>query len=171
MAGSNGGEGAVEMGFDGADGQAGDGGDFGELQFFEEAKEEDAALAIGELGDALPDEGHLFAGDESGLEGAVAVRNVRGDVGDVDGGFGDPFPEAEAVGAGVVANEVEGDAHKPGGDGAVSAEGVAGGPGADEGVLGERLGEVTVADGDEVEAEDALLVGRDDGGHVVERRR
>ena len=120
MAGSNGGEGAVEMSFDGADGEAGDGGDFGELQFFEEAKEEDAALAIGELGNALPDEGHLFGGNESGLEGAVAVRNVRGDVGDVDGRFGDPFPEAEAVGAGVVANEVEGDAHKPGGDGTVS---------------------------------------------------
>ena len=40
----------------------------------------------------------------------------------------------------MVAEEVDGDTHKPGGDGAFSAEGVAGEPGAEEGVLGEGLG-------------------------------
>ena len=87
MAGSNGGEGAVEMSFDGADGQAGDGGDLRQLHLFEEAEQEDVSLALRELRDALPDQGHLFAGDEARLERTVAVGNVGGDVGDVDGGL------------------------------------------------------------------------------------
>jgi len=170
MARADGRESAVEMSFDGADGQAGDIGDFGEFEFFEETKEEDAALALGELTDALPDERHLLTRNEARFKGAVAVGNVSRNVGYVDGRFRDFFPETETVGARVVADEVEGDAHEPSGDGAVSAKGMASGPGANKGVLREGLGEVAVADGDEVEAEDALLVGCDDRVHVVERR-
>jgi hypothetical protein len=52
---------------------------------------------------------------------------------------------------------------------AVGAEGGAGGPGAQEGLLGEGLGGVAVAQGGEEEAEDARLVEGDDAGEVVER--
>ena len=156
------------MAFDCADGQAGDGGDLGELELFDETEEEDAALALGELGDGVPDESQLLVGDEAGFGGAFAVGNVRGDVGDVDGGGRGALPEAEAFGAGVVADEIEGEPHEPGGDGTVGAEAGAGGPGAEEGLLGEGLGEVAVADGGEEETEDALLVEGDDGGEVVE---
>ena len=168
--GAEGGECAVEMGLDGADGKLGDLGDLGQLKLLDEAEHEDVALAGGEAGNRVPDEGELLAGDERGLGRAFAVRNVFGDVGDIDGGLGDFLPEAEAVGAGVVADEVEGDAHEPGEDGAVAAEAGAGGPGAGEGVLREGEGEVVVADGDEMEAEDALLVGGDQRVHIVERR-
>ena len=162
---------AIEMAFDGADGQAEDGGDFGKLELFDEAKDEDGVLARWEKGDGGPNEGHLLAGDESRLGGAVAVGECVGDVGDINGGVGGALPEAEAIGAGVVAEEVDGKAHEPGGDGTVAAEGSAGGPGTEEGVLGERLGDVAVADGEEQEAEDALLVEGDDGFEVVEHTR
>ena len=49
-------EGAVEVALDGAQGQAGDLGDLGDVHLFEEAKQEDGALAVGEVGDRLPDE-------------------------------------------------------------------------------------------------------------------
>ena len=77
------------------------------------------------------------------------MGNVRGDLGDVDCGGRGALPEAEAFGAGVVADEIEGEPDEPGGDGAVGAEAGAGGPGAEEGLLGEGLGEVAVADGGE----------------------
>ena len=168
---SDGVECAVEVAFDGADGQAEDGGDFGEFELFDEAEDEDGVLALGQFGDGGPDEGHLLAGDESRLGGAVAVGESVGDVGDIDGGIGGALPEAEAVGAGVVAEEVDGDAHEPGGDGAVAAEGGAGSPGTEEGVLGERLSDVAIAHGEQEEAEDALLVEGDDGFQVVECTR
>ena len=170
MAGPNGGKCTIEMGFYGADGQAGDVGDLGELELIEEAQQKDIALALGELSDALPDEGELFVRDESRLERAVAVGDVRGDIRDIDGGLGDALPEAEAVGPGVVADEIQGDPHEPGRDGAVSTEAGAGVPGAHKGVLRQRLGHVAVADGDEMEAEDALLVCGDEGVDVIERR-
>ncbi len=169
MAGADDVEGAVEVALDGADGEAGDGGDVGDLHLFEEAEEEDGALAGGEGADGLPDGGDLLLGDEVGLGGGLAVGEAGGDFGDVDGGGGEVLPEAEAAGAGVVAGEVEGDADEPGGDGAVGAEGGAGGPGAEEGLLGEGLGGVAVAEGGEEEAEDAGLVEGDDLGEVVER--
>jgi hypothetical protein len=152
-------EGAVEVALDGADGEAGDLGDVGDLHLFEEAEEEDGALAGREGADGLPDFGDLLLGDEVGLGGGVAVGEAGGDLGDVDGGGGEVFPEAEAAGAGVVAGEVEGDADEPGGDGAVGTEAGAGGPGAEEGFLGEGLGGVAVAEGGEEEAVDAGLVG------------
>jgi hypothetical protein len=55
------------MAFDCADGQAGDEGDLGELELIDETEEEDAALALGELADGLPDESELLAGDEAGF--------------------------------------------------------------------------------------------------------
>jgi hypothetical protein len=89
-------------------------------------------------------------------------------LGGVDGLTGDTSPEAEAVGSGVVAEEVEGDAGEPGGDGAFATEGEARGPGPEEGLLGKRMGQVGLAQAGEEEAEDALLVGGDDGVEVVE---
>ena len=80
VASSNGGEGAVEVGLDGADWQTGDGSDLRQLELLHEAEEKNASLTVGELGYALPDQRHLFAGDETGLEGTVAVRNVGRDV-------------------------------------------------------------------------------------------
>ncbi len=68
----------------------------------------------------------------------------------------------------MIAEEIEGDAHEPGGDGTVFAEGGAGEPGAKEGLLGKGLGDVVVAGGDEKKTEDALLVEGDDGVEVVE---
>lgn len=168
MASPDDGESAVEMALDCADGQAGGGGDLGEVKLLDEAEEEDGALALGELGYGVPDDGELLPGDEAVFEGAVAVGNVFGDIGDVDCSSRGALPEAETLGAGVVAEEIEGDAHEPGGDGAVFAEGGAGGPGAEKGLLGEGLGDVAVAGGDEEEAEDALLVKGDDGGQVIE---
>ena len=102
--------------------------------------------------------------------GALAIGNAGGDIGDIDGAGGDVLPEAEAAGAGVVAGQVEGDADEPGGDGAVFAEAGAGGPGAQEGLLGEGFGGVAVVQLGEQEAEDARLVEGDDGFEVVERR-
>ena len=76
----------------------------------------------------------------------------------VEGGAGGVTPEAETVGAGVVAEEVEGDAGEPGVRGAVAAELGAGRPGAEEGFLGEGFGEVAVAGGGEEEPQDARVV-------------
>ena len=163
VAGPDGAERAVEMAFDGTDGQTGDGGDVGNLEAFDEAEEEDLALAAGEFGDRIPDEGELLAGDQTGLGGAAGLGDVGGDVGDIDGAGGGLLPETKAVGAGMVAQEVERDAHQPGVDGGVAAEAGAGGPGAQEGVLGEGEGEVAIAQGGEQEAEDARLVEGDDG--------
>ena len=69
----------------------------------------------------------------------------------------------------VVTGEVEGNPDEPGGDGTVGAEAGAGGPGAEEGLLGEGLGGVAVAQRDQQEAEDARAVEGDDGCEVVER--
>src|SRR5271155_4380159 len=137
MAGSNGGEGTVEMSFDGADGKAGDVCYLRQLKFLEEAEKEDISLTLGELRDALPDQRHLFARDKARLKRAVAVRNVGGDVGDVDGCLRDSFPEAKPVGPGVVADQIQCDPHEPCRDGTVSTKGMPGGPSADESVLGE----------------------------------
>ena len=76
----------------------------------------------------------------------------------VDGGASDLAPKAEAVGAGVVADEIERDAGEPGGFRAVAAELGAGRPGAQEGLLGEGFGGVAVAQRGQQEAEDALRV-------------
>src|SRR5260370_41468043 len=105
------------MALDGADGQAGDDGDLGEFELFDEAEHKDASLTLGELGDSVPDALHLIFSDEACLGGAVAVRDVLGDLRPIDGVGGGALPEAEASGAGVVAKEVEGDPHEPGGDG------------------------------------------------------
>src|SRR5580700_9348152 len=128
MAGSNGSEGAVEMSLDRANRKAGDVGYLRQLQLLEEAEEEDVSLTLGELRDALPDQRHLFAGDEARLERAVAVWNVGGDVGDVNCSLRDSFPETKTVGPGVVANEIQRDPHEPGRDGAISSKGMAGRP-------------------------------------------
>ena len=163
-------EGAVEVTLDGTQGQAGDFGDLRNVHLFQEAQQEDGALAWRKGGDRLPDEGDLLLGDELGFGGALAIGDDGGDIVDVDGAGGDVLPEAEAAGAGVVAGQVEGDADEPGSDGAVLAEAGAGGPGAQEGFLGEGLGGVAVVQGGEQEAEDARLVEGDDGLEVVERR-
>ncbi len=165
---ADGAEGAIEMAFDGTDGEAGDGGDVGNLKAFDEAEEEDLALAAGEFGDRIPDESELLAGDQTGLGGASGLGDVGGDVGNIDGAGGGLLPEAEAVGAGVVAQEVERDAHQPGVDGGVAAEAGAGGPSAQEGVLGEGEGEVAIAERGKQEAKDARLVKGDDGLEIVE---
>jgi len=156
------------MAFDGTDGQAGDVGNFGELELFDETEEKDAALALGELADGLPYESQLLVGDEAGFRRAFAVGNVRGDFRYIEGSGRSALPEAKALGTGVVADEIEGEPHEPGGDGTVGAEAGAGGPGAEEGFLCEGLGEIGVADGGEKKAVDALLVESDDGGQVVE---
>ena len=169
MAAANGGERAVEVGLDGADGQVGDLGDVGEFELLDEAEEEDGALALGERRDGLPDLRELVAGDDGGLGGAGRMRQVRGEVVGLDGGLRDVAPEAEAVGAGVIAQQVEGDAGEPGGGGTVAAELVACGPGAQEGLLGEGFGGVAIAGGGEQETEDALtvqLVQNLDGGEA-----
>src|SRR5438876_178943 len=161
MASSDGSEGAVKMGLDGADRQSGYAGDFRQFQLLEEAKKKYTSLPIGELRDALPNQRHLLAGDEARLQRAVAMRNVRRDVGHVDRGLRDPFPEAKAVSPGVIANQVQSDPHQPCRDRAVSPKGLAGGPGADKCVLGQRLGDITVTDRNQMEAKDSLLVGGD----------
>ena len=56
MLGPDAGQSAVEVAFDGADGEVDDGGDLGEFEVLDEAEDEDGALALGELGDGLPDE-------------------------------------------------------------------------------------------------------------------
>ncbi len=144
------------MGLDSADRHSGHFGDRGEIEFFDEAKDEDGALALGEGFDGLPEVLDLLAGDEGRFGRRGLVGDEAGELVRVDGGAGDFFPEAEAVGAGVVADEVEGDAGEPGGGGAVAAELVSGRPRADEGVLRQRFGEVAVAQRGEQEAEDAL---------------
>ena len=170
MAGPDDGESAVEVALDGADGQAGGSGDLGEVEFLDEAKKENGALALGELGDGIPDEGQLLFGCEAVFGRAVVVGDVLGYVGDVDCSGRDAFPEAKALGAGVVAKKIEGDAHEPGGDGTVFAERGTVAPGAKKSLLGEGLGDVAVAGGGEEEAEDALLVEGYDGAQVVEGR-
>src|ERR1700722_11415393 len=137
MAAANGGERAVEVGFGGADGQAGDLGDVGELKLLDEPEEEDGALAFGQGSDCLPYLRELLPGDERGLGGGAGMREVRGEIVGLDGGVRHVAPETEAVGAGVIAQQVEGDAGEPGGGGTVAAELVACGPGAQEGLLGE----------------------------------
>ncbi len=146
-------------------------GDLVEAHVIHETEDEDAALARGELGYGLPNEGHLFAGDETRLDRAFVVGEIGGGVGGVDGVGGGALPEAEALGAGVVAEEIDGDAHEPAGDGALVAEAGAGVPGAEEGVLGEGVGGVGVAGGEEEKTEDSLLVKCDDGVDVVEGGR
>src|ERR1700745_2624096 len=106
MASPDGSEGAGKMSFDVPDGQSGHVRDLREFQLLHEAKKKYTTLPFGELRDALPDQRHLLAGDEARLQRTVAMRNVRSDVGDVDRGLRDTFPEAKAVGPGVVANQV-----------------------------------------------------------------
>src|ERR1039458_708232 len=111
-------ESAVEMTLDGAQGKSSDSGDLGDIHLFEEAKQEDGALAGGEAGDRFPDAPYLLLTDELCFCGAFAVGHAGSDVRDIDGIGGNVLPEAEAAGAGVVAGQVEGDADQPGGDGA-----------------------------------------------------
>src|SRR5882757_85292 len=101
MASSNGGEGAVKMGLNGADRQAGDIGDLRQLKLLEEAKKKDAALPVGELRHALPHQRHLLACDQARLQRAVAMWNVRSNVGHIDCRLRDTLPEAKAIGSGV----------------------------------------------------------------------
>jgi pantetheine-phosphate adenylyltransferase len=156
------------MALDCADGQAGGDGDLGEVEFLDEAKQEDGALALGELGYGVPDYGQLFFGDKLMLERAVTVGNVFGYIRDVDCVGCGALPETKALGTGVVAKQVKCDAHEPCDDGAVFPEGGTGDPGAQECLLSESLGDVAVTGGDEEKAEDALLVKGDDGGQIVE---
>jgi len=82
--------------------------------------------------------------------------------------LGNLAPEAEAVGPGVVADEVERDAREPCDGAAVATELIASGPGAEEGLLGQRLGDIAVAQRPEQKAKDPLrveLVKRFDVGH------
>lgn len=162
-------EGAVEVTLDGAEWESGDGGYLMDLHLFDKAKDEDCALAAGEACDRLPDERDLLLGDEVRFRRAFAVGDTGCDLGDIDGMGGGVFPEAEAAGAGVVAGEVEGDAEEPGCHGAIFAEAGAGSPGAEEGLLGESLSGVAVAQGGEQKTEDAGLVEGDDIVEVVER--
>src|ERR1700724_4515298 len=110
---SNRGEGSVKVGLDSADWKTGNGGDLRQFQFLEKAKEKDPSLPFGELSHALPNQRHLLAGDEARLQRAVAMRNVRSDVGHVDRGLRDPFPESKAIGPVGVANQVESDPQQP----------------------------------------------------------
>ena len=70
---------------------------------------------------------------------------------------------------GVIANQVQRNPHQPGQDRAVSAEAAARRPGSNEGVLGQRLRHIAVADRDQMKAEDPLLVGGHNRVHIVER--
>ena len=156
------------MRFDGGDWQAGDVGDLGEREFLDEAQEEDAALALGEAADRLPDECELLVGDEGGVGRAGGMGEVGGEVFGLHGGAGGSAPEAEALGAGVVADKVEGDAGEPGCGGALAAKVAAGGPGAEEGLLGEGFGGVAIAERGEEKAEDAWAVESVEGIDVRE---
>ena len=98
------------------------------------------------------------------------MRNMRSNVGHIDCRLRDPLPEAKAIGSGVVANQVQSNPHQPRQDRAVSPKTIAGRPGTDKGVLRQRLGEIAVADRDQVEAEYPLFIRRDDGRHVVQWR-
>ena len=98
------------------------------------------------------------------------MRNVRRDVGYINCGVRDFFPEAESVGAGVIADQIQSDTHEPGGDRAVTAEAIARRPGSNEGVLGQGLRHIAVTDGDQMESEDSLLIGGNDGVHIIEHR-
>src|ERR1700679_152921 len=153
VAGSNSRERAIEMSLDGADWQTSDGGDLGELKLVQEAQQKDVPLAFGELGNALPYQGQLLVGDQARLQRAVAVRDVRRNIRDIDSGLGHALPEAKAVGPGMVADEIQGNPHQPRRDGAVAAEAGAGVPCPQKSILRERLGNVAVADGDQVKAE------------------
>jgi len=171
MAGPDCGECAIKMGLDGADWQAGDAGNLGELKLLQKAEKKDAPLTVRELRYAIPNDSHLLAGDEARLERTVAMRNVRGDVGYIDGRLRDSLPEAETVGSGVIADQVQGDPHQPGRDGAIASKAAARRPGPDEGVLGKSLGHIAVADRDEMETEDPLFIGGNDRVHIVQRCR
>ncbi len=158
LLGADGGESPVEMSLDGADGHVGDLGDGGEIELFDEAEDKDGALPLGEGFDRLPEMLHLLTGDERGFGRGSLIGDEACELMRVDGGAGNFLPEAEAIGPGVIAHEVERDAGEPGSGGAIAAELVACGPSANEGVLRERFGEVAVAERGEQEAEDALRV-------------
>jgi hypothetical protein len=98
------------------------------------------------------------------------MRNEGGNLTGIDGLDVNAPPETEAMGAGMVADEVEGDAGEPGGYGAVAAEAGTRVPGAEKGLLSEGLGEIGVAERNEEETEDARAMGFDDGGEIVKGR-
>lgn len=158
MARANSGEAAVEMCFDSADGHVGYFGDIVEVKLFYEAQDEDGSLALGERFDRLPDECYLFLGYECVLCGGDVIADEACELVGVDGGSCNVPPKAEAIRAGVVTDEVQSDASEPGGGSAVAPELVSRDPGAEEGVLGERLSEVAISYAGEEEAEDALAI-------------
>src|ERR1700710_2203019 len=123
---------AVEMAFYSAERNSGDGSDFVQFHLLDEAEEEDSALTRRKGGDDLPDDPNLLGGDEAGLCKRVGMREEGSDLGCVDGLSGDAAPETKTVGAGVIANEIQGDTGEPGDDGAVAAKGRTGVPGAEE---------------------------------------
>jgi len=127
-------------------------------------------LTRGELLDALPDLGKGLPGDEEFFGGPAVVGQAAGDVVGVNGGGCGTLPEAEVLGAGVRAEKVKGDTGDPGGDAALAAKTGTRAPGLEEGFLGKRESEITVADRKQKEAEEARLVESVDGGHVIERR-
>jgi hypothetical protein len=169
MASPNGRESAVEMCLDSADRQTGDAGDLGELKLLQKPEKEDASLALRELRNTLPHQGHLFAGDQARLKRTIAMRNVGRDVGYINGRVRNPFPEAETVGSRVIAHQVQRDPHQPGRDRTITAEAVARRPRSYKRVLGQRLRYIAIPDRDQMEPEDPLFIGSDDRVHIVER--
>src|ERR1700727_2893595 len=125
MASPNGRKGAVKMCLDGADRQTGDAGDLRELKLLKKPEKEDASLTLRELPNTLPHQSHLFAGDQARLKRTIAMWNVGSDVGHIDSRVRDPLPEAETVGPGVIAYQVQRDPHQPGRYRTIAAEAVA----------------------------------------------
>src|SRR5271170_5100423 len=162
MASPNSREGAVKMCLDGTDRQTRDAGDLGELKLLEKPEKEDASLTLREFRNTLPHQGHLLAGDQARLKRTVAMRNVRRDVGYVNGCIRHPLPEAETVCSGVIANQVQCNPHQPGRDRAIAAEAAARRPRSDEGVLGQSLRHIAIPDRDQMEPEDSLFISSDD---------
>jgi hypothetical protein len=162
-------ESTIEVAFDSAERNAGGDDDLGQIHLLDEAKEEDGALPGRQGGDDLPKESDLLGGDQARLDERVGMRNEGGDLAGVDGLSGGAAPETETMGASVIADEIESDAGEPGGYGTVAAEAGTGVPGAEEGLLGESLGEIDIAKRGEEKTEDAGAMNFDDGCEIVER--
>ena len=161
---------AVQVSFDGRQWQAHGFGDLGKLKLLDIAEEKDGALARCELLDRLPDLRERLVCDELLFGVAAVVRQTRGEGVCVDRGGGGPLPEAEVLGTGVRAEQVERDACDPCGYGAVAAEAGPRGPDLEEGFLGKGEGEIAVSRGHKEEPEDAGFIEGVDPGEVVERR-
>jgi len=153
------GQGAADPGFDGAQGAIEGGGDFGVGHAGGVTEVEDQAFVGGKAGEGLADEGGEFNG--LGL-GGVRACGIEGD--GVAGGAG-------GSGAEVIEGAVAGDGDDPGFESAAGrVEGRGAVPDAEEGFLGEVLGNGVVEDQaeDDVVREAAVgVVDRGEGARVA----